>query len=127
MLSARVVAAAPVVALIGLRATNPRYLAVFDTLGGQARAARVCLERCARLPGHAVSHALAQSAQGAGAMNGLLLGTLEPRALDARVVLWPLLARAGYVYPAPAEPALVAPATGFGRALAAHGCRCAAE
>jgi hypothetical protein len=24
-------------------------------------------------------------------MNGLLLGTLEPRALDARVVLWPLL------------------------------------
>jgi ABC-type lipoprotein release transport system permease subunit len=25
-----------VVALIGLRATNPRYLAVFDTLGGQA-------------------------------------------------------------------------------------------
>jgi tight adherence protein B len=35
VLSARVVAAAPVVALIGLRATNPRYLAVFDTLGGQ--------------------------------------------------------------------------------------------
>jgi len=35
VLSARVVAAAPVVALIGLRATNPRYLAIFDTLGGQ--------------------------------------------------------------------------------------------
>jgi tight adherence protein B len=36
VLSARVVAAAPVLALVGLRATNPRYLAVFDSWIGQA-------------------------------------------------------------------------------------------
>lgn len=35
VLSARIVAAAPLVALVGLRATNPRYLGVFDTLLGQ--------------------------------------------------------------------------------------------
>src|SRR6185312_4118819 len=35
VLSARIVAAAPVVALIGLRATNPRYLGVFDSVTGQ--------------------------------------------------------------------------------------------
>jgi tight adherence protein B len=35
VLSARIVAAAPVVALIGLRATNPRYLSVFDGVWGQ--------------------------------------------------------------------------------------------
>ena len=35
MLSARIVAAAPLVALVGLRATNPRYLGVFDSVWGQ--------------------------------------------------------------------------------------------
>ncbi len=35
VLSARIVAAAPLMALVGLRATNPRYLAVFDSVGGQ--------------------------------------------------------------------------------------------
>ena len=35
VLSARIVAAAPLVALIGLRASNPRYLQIFDSLGGQ--------------------------------------------------------------------------------------------
>lgn len=35
VLSARIVAAAPLVALVGLRATNPRYLAVFDSVPGQ--------------------------------------------------------------------------------------------
>lgn len=35
VLSARIVAAAPLLALVGLRATNPRYLAVFDSVGGQ--------------------------------------------------------------------------------------------
>jgi tight adherence protein B len=35
VLSARIVAAAPLVALVGLRATNPRYLAIFDSLAGQ--------------------------------------------------------------------------------------------
>jgi tight adherence protein B len=35
VLSARIVAAAPLVALIGLRATNPRYLGVFDSVAGQ--------------------------------------------------------------------------------------------
>jgi tight adherence protein B len=35
VLSARIVAAAPLVALIGLRASNPRYLAIFDSLAGQ--------------------------------------------------------------------------------------------
>jgi len=35
VLSARVVAAAPLVTLVGLRAINPRYLAVFDSVGGQ--------------------------------------------------------------------------------------------
>jgi len=35
VLSARIVAAAPLVALVGLRATNPRYLSVFDGLAGQ--------------------------------------------------------------------------------------------
>jgi tight adherence protein B len=35
VLSARIVAAAPLVALIGLRASNPRYLAIFDSLWGQ--------------------------------------------------------------------------------------------
>ncbi|GAC1317982.1 MAG: type II secretion system F family protein [Chloroflexota bacterium] len=35
VLSARIVAAAPLVALIGLRASNPRYLEIFDSLGGQ--------------------------------------------------------------------------------------------
>ncbi|HEV7661946.1 MAG TPA: type II secretion system F family protein [Chloroflexota bacterium] len=35
VLSARIVAAAPLVALVGLRATNPRYLGVFDSVGGQ--------------------------------------------------------------------------------------------
>jgi tight adherence protein B len=36
VLSARIVAAAPLVALIGLRATNPRYLGIFDSVVGQA-------------------------------------------------------------------------------------------
>jgi tight adherence protein B len=36
VLSARIVAAAPLVALIGLRATNPRYLSIFDSVVGQA-------------------------------------------------------------------------------------------
>jgi tight adherence protein B len=35
VLSARIVALAPLVALVGLRATNPRYLSVFDSLPGQ--------------------------------------------------------------------------------------------
>jgi len=35
VLSARIVAAAPLVALIGLRATNPRYLSIFDSPVGQ--------------------------------------------------------------------------------------------
>ena len=35
MLSARIVAAAPLVALIGLRTTNPRYLSIFDSGWGQ--------------------------------------------------------------------------------------------
>jgi tight adherence protein B len=35
VLSARIVAAAPLVALIGLRATNPRYLSIFDSVAGQ--------------------------------------------------------------------------------------------
>jgi tight adherence protein B len=36
VLSARIVAAAPLVALVGLRAINPRYLDVFDGVIGQA-------------------------------------------------------------------------------------------
>jgi tight adherence protein B len=36
VLSARIVAAAPLVALIGLRATNPRYLDIFNGVLGQA-------------------------------------------------------------------------------------------
>jgi tight adherence protein B len=35
VLSARIVAAAPLVALVGLRATNPRYLSIFDSALGQ--------------------------------------------------------------------------------------------
>jgi tight adherence protein B len=35
VLSARIVAAAPLAALVGLRATNPAYLAIFDSVGGQ--------------------------------------------------------------------------------------------
>jgi tight adherence protein B len=35
VLSARIVAAAPVIALVGLRATNPRYLSIFDSALGQ--------------------------------------------------------------------------------------------
>jgi tight adherence protein B len=35
VLSARIVAAAPLVALVGLRATNPRYLSIFDSPLGQ--------------------------------------------------------------------------------------------
>jgi len=35
VLSARIVAAAPLIALIGLRATNPRYLSIFDSMLGQ--------------------------------------------------------------------------------------------
>lgn len=35
VLSARIVAAAPLFALVGLRATNPRYLSIFDSFGGQ--------------------------------------------------------------------------------------------
>jgi tight adherence protein B len=35
VLSARIVAAAPLVALVGLRTTNPRYLSVFDSGWGQ--------------------------------------------------------------------------------------------
>ena len=35
VLSARIVAAAPLVALVGLRATNPRYLSIFDGVWGQ--------------------------------------------------------------------------------------------
>ncbi|MCA1648286.1 MAG: type II secretion system F family protein [Chloroflexi bacterium] len=35
VLSARIVAAAPLVALVGLRATNPRYLSIFDSGWGQ--------------------------------------------------------------------------------------------
>jgi tight adherence protein B len=35
VLSARVVAVAPLIALVGLRASNPRYLAIFDSLWGQ--------------------------------------------------------------------------------------------
>ena len=60
VLSARIVAAAPLVALVGLRASNPRYLAIFDSLWGQvlllACAASVALGYAAmlyltRLPG----------------------------------------------------------------------------
>jgi tight adherence protein B len=36
VLSARIVAAAPLVALVGLRAINPRYLDIFDGVIGQA-------------------------------------------------------------------------------------------
>jgi tight adherence protein B len=36
VLSARIVAAAPLVALVGLRATNPRYLDIFNSVVGQA-------------------------------------------------------------------------------------------
>jgi len=35
VLSARIVAAAPLIALVGLRATNPRYLSIFDSVAGQ--------------------------------------------------------------------------------------------
>jgi tight adherence protein B len=35
VLSARIVALAPLVALVGLRLTNPRYLSVFDSVAGQ--------------------------------------------------------------------------------------------
>jgi tight adherence protein B len=35
VLSARIVAAAPLVALVGLRASNPRYLSIFDSVAGQ--------------------------------------------------------------------------------------------
>jgi Flp pilus assembly protein TadB len=35
VLSARIVAAAPLVALVGLRTTNPAYLSVFDGVWGQ--------------------------------------------------------------------------------------------
>jgi tight adherence protein B len=35
LLSARIVAAAPLIALVGLRATNPRYLSIFDGVWGQ--------------------------------------------------------------------------------------------
>jgi tight adherence protein B len=35
VLSARIVALAPVVALVALRLTNPRYLSIFDSLWGQ--------------------------------------------------------------------------------------------
>jgi Flp pilus assembly protein TadB len=35
VLSTRIVAAAPLVALVGLRATNPRYLSIFDSAIGQ--------------------------------------------------------------------------------------------
>jgi len=35
VLSARIVAAAPLVALVGLRATNPGYLSIFDSVWGQ--------------------------------------------------------------------------------------------
>ena len=35
VLSARIVAAAPLIALVGLRASSPRYLAIFDSLSGQ--------------------------------------------------------------------------------------------
>lgn len=35
VLSARIVAAAPLIALLGLRATNPRYLDIFDSVPGQ--------------------------------------------------------------------------------------------
>jgi Flp pilus assembly protein TadB len=35
VLSARIVAAAPLIALVGLRLTNPRYLSIFDSFGGQ--------------------------------------------------------------------------------------------
>ena len=35
VLSARIVAAAPLIALVGLRASSPRYLAIFDSLWGQ--------------------------------------------------------------------------------------------
>ena len=35
VLSARIVAAVPLVALVGLRATNPRYLSIFDSVWGQ--------------------------------------------------------------------------------------------
>jgi tight adherence protein B len=60
VLSARIVAAAPVVALVGLRATNPHYVAIFDGVWGQmvliACAAGVALGYAAmlyltRLPG----------------------------------------------------------------------------
>src|SRR5262249_10899006 len=36
VLSARIVAAAPLIALVGLRATNPRYLDIFNSVVGQA-------------------------------------------------------------------------------------------
>ena len=35
VLSARIVAAAPLIVLVGLRATNPRYLGIFDSVWGQ--------------------------------------------------------------------------------------------
>jgi tight adherence protein B len=35
VLSARIVAATPLVALVGLRASNPRYLEIFDSVSGQ--------------------------------------------------------------------------------------------
>ncbi|HEX9440412.1 MAG TPA: type II secretion system F family protein, partial [Roseiflexaceae bacterium] len=35
VLSARIVAAAPLVVLLGLRAANPRYLSIFDSVWGQ--------------------------------------------------------------------------------------------
>jgi tight adherence protein B len=35
VLSARIVAAAPLVTLVGLRAINPRYLSIFDSVAGQ--------------------------------------------------------------------------------------------
>lgn len=61
VLSARIVAAAPLVALVGLRAANPRYLGIFDSVLGQmvliGCAASVTIGYVAmlyltRLPGH---------------------------------------------------------------------------
>ena len=92
VLSARIVAAAPLVALVGLRATNPRYLSIFDSVGRPDGADRLRGKRRAWLRGHAVPDAAAGPATGAGAMTPLALAdSVHVPALDARVVVLPLL------------------------------------
>ena len=77
VLSARIVAAAPLVALIGLRATNPRYLSIFDSVSGQMVLIGCAHQRWAGLRGHAVPDPAARPAAGAGPMTG---GLMAPRA-----------------------------------------------